>query len=67
MIHRSFDAEYLERVHAYHERPGYQKAMRKRSVWVTAPALTGRRPFLTLAPLEAFRSEQRTDGGGIRA
>ncbi|HYY45274.1 MAG TPA: IS1182 family transposase [Actinomycetota bacterium] len=34
MIHRSFDAEYLERVHAYHERPGYQKAMRKRSVWV---------------------------------
>jgi len=34
MLHRSFDAEYLERVHAYHERPGYQKAMRKRSVWV---------------------------------
>jgi transposase len=33
-IHRSFDAEYLERVHAYHERPSYQKAMRKRSVWV---------------------------------
>jgi len=34
MIHRSFQAEYLERVHAYHERPGYLKAMRKRSVWV---------------------------------
>jgi transposase len=33
-IHRSFHAEYLERVHAYHETPGYQKAMRKRSVWV---------------------------------
>ena len=33
-IHRAFDAEYLERVHAYHATPGYQKAMRKRSVWV---------------------------------
>jgi transposase len=33
-IHRSFDAEYLERVQAYHETPSYQKAMRKRSVWV---------------------------------
>jgi hypothetical protein len=33
-LHRSFQAEYLERVHAYHERPGYLKAMRKRSVWV---------------------------------
>lgn len=33
-IHRSFHAEYLERVQAYHETPGYQKAMRKRSVWV---------------------------------
>jgi transposase len=33
-IHRSFHAEYLERVHAYHETPGYKKAMRKRSVWV---------------------------------
>jgi hypothetical protein len=33
-ILRSFHAEYLERVQAYHETPGYQKAMRKRSVWV---------------------------------
>ena len=33
-IHRSFQAEYLERVQAYHEQPGYLKAMRKRSVWV---------------------------------
>ena len=33
-IHRSFHAEYLERVQAYHETPGYKKAMRKRSVWV---------------------------------
>jgi transposase len=33
-IHRSFHAEYLERVQAYHETPAYQKAMRKRSVWV---------------------------------
>ena len=33
-IHRSFHAEYLERVQAYHETPGYQKAMRKRSIWV---------------------------------
>jgi transposase len=33
-IHRSFHAEDLERVQAYHATPGYQKAMRKRSVWV---------------------------------
>jgi hypothetical protein len=33
-LHRSFQAEYLERVQAYHERPGYLKAMRKRSVRV---------------------------------
>jgi transposase len=33
-LHRSFHAEYLERVQAYHETPGYQKAMRKRAVWV---------------------------------
>ncbi len=33
-LHRSFQAEYLERVRAYHERPGDKKAMRKRSVWV---------------------------------
>ena len=33
-LHRSFQAQYLERVQAYHERPGYLKAMRKRSVWI---------------------------------
>ena len=33
-IHRSFHAEYLERVRAYHETAAYQKAMRKRQVWV---------------------------------
>ncbi len=33
-LQRSFYAEYLERVHAYHATPAYQKAMRKRSVWV---------------------------------
>jgi transposase len=33
-LQRSFYAEYLERVQAYHETPAYQKAMRKRSVWV---------------------------------
>jgi transposase len=33
-VQRSFYAEYLERVHAYHATPAYQKAMRKRSVWV---------------------------------
>ena len=34
IIHRSFDAEYLERVHGYHETEAYQKAMRKRKVWI---------------------------------
>jgi len=33
-VQRSWDAEYLDRVRAYHATPAYQKAMRKRSVWV---------------------------------
>ena len=34
MVHRSFHAEYLERVRAYHETEEYQRAMRKRKVWI---------------------------------
>jgi transposase len=33
-VRRSFHAAYLERVKAYHGTPGYQKAMRKRKIWV---------------------------------
>jgi DDE family transposase len=33
-IHRSFDEAYLERVRDYHATPAYQKAIRKRHVWV---------------------------------
>ena len=33
-VYRSFHADYLDRVRAYHETPAYQKAMRKRQVWV---------------------------------
>ena len=33
-LRRNFDEEYLERVRAYHRAEPYQKAMRKRSVWV---------------------------------
>jgi hypothetical protein len=33
-LHRSFHAPYLERVQSYHQTPAYQKAMRKRQVWV---------------------------------
>jgi hypothetical protein len=33
-VHRSFYASYLERVRSYHQTPAYQKAMRKRKVWV---------------------------------
>ena len=33
-LHRSFHAHYLERVQSYHQTPAYQKAMRKRQVWV---------------------------------
>jgi transposase len=33
-IHRSFYADELARVRAYHETEAYQKAMRKRAVWV---------------------------------
>jgi hypothetical protein len=34
IVHRSFYAEYLERVQGYHATEAYQKAMRKRQVWV---------------------------------
>lgn len=33
-IARPFDAEYLERVRAYHDTKAYQQAMRKRKVWI---------------------------------
>ena len=33
-VHRSFHAGYLDRVRGYHETEEYQKAMRKRKVWV---------------------------------
>jgi hypothetical protein len=33
-IARSFDADYLDRVRAYHETEEYKKAMRKRKVWI---------------------------------
>jgi hypothetical protein len=33
-VHRSFFAEYLERVKGYHQTLAYQKAMNKRKVWV---------------------------------
>ena len=34
IVHRSFYAEYLERVRGYHATAAYRKAMRKRQVWV---------------------------------
>ncbi len=34
ILHRSLYAEYVERVRAYQETAAYQKAMRKRAVWV---------------------------------
>jgi transposase len=33
-VHRSFYADYLEQVRAYHATEAYQKAIRKRQVWV---------------------------------
>ena len=33
-IYRSFHADYLDRVRGYHQTAAYQKAMRKRAVWV---------------------------------
>ena len=33
-MYRSFHAAYLERVRAYHETAAYQRAMRRRAVWV---------------------------------
>jgi hypothetical protein len=34
LVHRSLHADYLERVRGYHATAAYQKAMRKRAVWV---------------------------------
>jgi transposase len=34
IVHRSFYAAYLEKVRSYHPTEAYQKAMRKRKVWV---------------------------------
>jgi hypothetical protein len=34
LVGRSFHAAYLERVRSYADTPAYQKALRKRSVWV---------------------------------
>jgi hypothetical protein len=34
LVHRSFHADYLDRVRGYHATEGYAKAMRKRQVWV---------------------------------
>lgn len=34
IVHRSFDEVYLDKVRAYHQTEAYQKAMRKRKVWV---------------------------------
>jgi hypothetical protein len=33
-LHRSFHAEAMERVRSYHDTPAYEKAMRKRKVWI---------------------------------
>jgi IS5 family transposase len=33
-VHRSFHADYLERVKGYYQTEAYQKALRKRKVWV---------------------------------
>ena len=33
-VHRSFHADYLDRVRGYHETEPYKKAMRKRKVWI---------------------------------
>ena len=38
-MQRSFDADYLDRVRGYHETEAYQKAMRKRKVWIEPGAL----------------------------
>ena len=41
-IRRSLDEEYLERVRVYHTTLPYQKAMRKRSVWVEPLEASGK-------------------------
>ena len=50
-VHRSFHAEYLERVRGYHQTPAYAKAMRKRQARVE-PLFAEAKPW---HGLERFR------------
>jgi hypothetical protein len=59
-LRRNFDEEYLERVRTYHRTEPYQKAMRKRSVWVE-PLFAEGKDWLawhaTLSPTAALACE----------
>jgi hypothetical protein len=41
IVHRSFSADYLEKVRGYHATEVYRKAMRKRKVWVATQRVPG--------------------------
>ncbi len=66
LVGRSFHAEYLERVRSYSDTPAYQKAVRKRSVWVMPrghPALRRSEGVAWLAAVPTARLGQREHRG----
>jgi len=50
-VHRSFHAGYLDRVRGHHQTEEYQKAMRKRKVWIEPGALVSRMPQWSSIPI----------------
>jgi hypothetical protein len=67
VVHRSFHAEYLDRVRSYHETEAYHRAMRKRKVWIEpgAPwADSGKRSSGTGCASSAYAGCRRSTSRG---
>lgn len=63
MIHRSLYEAYLDRVRGYHATEAYQKAVRKRQVWVADLAIKG----LTSVGHKRGRCRRQVTAGGVVA
>ena len=62
IVHRSFSADYLEKVRGYHTTEAYQKAMRKRQVWVE-PLFAEAKDVAWLTPAPVTRPDERQHRG----
>ncbi len=73
VVHRSFHADYLDRVRGYHETEEYKRAMRKRKIWIEplfgeAKQWHGMRQFRLrgLSKVRAFRNPFRGTDAPVR-